>query len=118
MGATMYTLSAKSAAVLIVALAACAIDVLPADAGPERLTDVWISEVTRPPPGWIEFCERQPGDCVGGAPAPRDFALTPKVWKDLVRVNKRVNETIKPLSDLKHWGVVEHWSYPDDGYGD
>src|SRR3954453_8309890 len=43
----MYTLSAKSAAVLIVALAAGAIDVLPADA--ERLTDVWISEVTRPP---------------------------------------------------------------------
>ena len=35
-----------------------------------------------------------------------------------MRVNKLVNETIKPLSDLEHWGVVEHWSYPDDGYGD
>ena len=35
-----------------------------------------------------------------------------------MRVNKRVNQTIKPLSDLEHWGVVEHWSYPDDGYGD
>ena len=118
MVATMYTLSAKSAAVLIAALAAGAIDVLPADAGPERLTDVWISEVTRPPPGWIEFCERQPDDCVGATTTPRDFALTLKNWKDLVRVNKRVNETIKPLSDLEHWGVVERWSYPDDGYGD
>jgi len=37
---------------------------------------------------------------------------------DLVRINKLVNETIKPLTDLEHWGVVEHWSYPDDGYGD
>jgi predicted transglutaminase-like cysteine proteinase len=37
---------------------------------------------------------------------------------DLVRVNKWVNETIKPLTDLEHWGVVERWSYPDDGYGD
>ena len=37
---------------------------------------------------------------------------------DLVRVNKWVNQTIKPLTDLEHWGVVEHWSYPDDGYGD
>jgi predicted transglutaminase-like cysteine proteinase len=36
----------------------------------------------------------------------------------LARVNKWVNETIKPLSDLEHWGVVERWSYPDDGYGD
>ena len=50
--------------------------------------------------------------------APRDFALSPEAWKDLVRVNKWVNETIKPLTDLEHWGVVERWSYPDDGYGD
>ena len=50
--------------------------------------------------------------------APRDFAPTSEAWKDLVRVNKRVNETIKPLTDLEHWGVVERWSYPDDGYGD
>jgi predicted transglutaminase-like cysteine proteinase len=35
-----------------------------------------------------------------------------------VRVNEWVNETIKPLTDLEHWGVAERWSYPDDGYGD
>ena len=35
----------------------------------------------------------------------------------MVRVNNWVNETIKPLTDLEHWGVVERWSYPDDGYG-
>ena len=46
------------------------------------------------------------------------LALSPEAWKDLVRVNKWVNETIKPLTDLEHWGVVERWSYPDDGYGD
>jgi predicted transglutaminase-like cysteine proteinase len=73
---------------------------------------------TRPPAGWIEFCERQPGECAGATMAPRDFAPTSEAWKDLVRVNKRVNETIKPLTDLEHWGVVERWSYPDDGYGD
>jgi predicted transglutaminase-like cysteine proteinase len=36
----------------------------------------------------------------------------------LVRINTWVNETIKPLTDIKHWGVVDRWSYPDDGYGD
>jgi predicted transglutaminase-like cysteine proteinase len=112
-------LSAKAAAALIAALAVGAIDAFPAGAGSsERFTNVLIFEVTRPPPGWIEFCERQPHDCAGGAPASRDFTLTSKAWIDLVRVNKRFNETIKPLSDLEHWGVVERWSYPDDGYGD
>ena len=35
-----------------------------------------------------------------------------------MRVNKSVNKAIKPLTDLEHWGLVERWSYPDDGYGD
>jgi predicted transglutaminase-like cysteine proteinase len=44
--------------------------------------------------------------------------LSSKAWKDLVRVNNRVNQTIKPMTDLDHYGVVEKWTYPDDGYGD
>jgi predicted transglutaminase-like cysteine proteinase len=111
-------LSVKSGAVLIAALAASAIDTLPAVAGPKRLAHVLVSEVTRPPVGWVEFCARQPGECAGTTTALRHLALSPEAWKDLVRVNKWVNETIKPLTDLEHWGVVERWSYPDDGYGD
>jgi len=49
---------------------------------------------------------------------PRDIVLSGKAWKDLVRVNKLVNDTIKPMTDFDHWGVVEKWSYPTDGYGD
>ena len=112
-------LGARSGIVLLItALAACAIDALPASAGPEGLTHVPVYGVTRPPIGWMELCARQPNECAGATMAPRDFALTPKAWKDLVSVNTQVNETIKPLTDLEHWGVVERWSYPDDGYGD
>ena len=111
-------LRVKSGTVLIAALAASAIDALPAVAGPQRLAHVAVSEVTRPPVGWIEFCARQPGECAGAGTAPRDLALSAEAWKDLVRVNKSVNKTIKPLTDLEHWGLVERWSYPDDGYGD
>jgi predicted transglutaminase-like cysteine proteinase len=111
-------LNVKSGTVLIAALAASAIDALPAVAGPQRLAHVAVSEVTRPPVGWIEFCARQPGECAGARTAPRDFALSAEAWKDLVRVNKSVNKTIKPLTDLEHWGLVERWSYPDDGYAD
>ena len=111
-------LNVKSGTVLIAVLAASAIDTLPAVAGPQRLAHVAVSEVTRPPVGWIEFCARQPGECAGAGTAPRDLALSAEAWKDLVRVNKSVNKTIKPLTDLEHWGLVERWSYPDDGYGD
>ena len=111
-------LRVKSGTVLIAALAASAIDALPAVAGPQRLAHVAVSEITRPPVGWIEFCARQPGECAGAGTAPRDLALSAEAWKDLVRVNKSVNKTIKPLTDLEHWGLVERWSYPDDGYGD
>jgi predicted transglutaminase-like cysteine proteinase len=32
--------------------------------------------------------------------------------------NTWVNGTIKPLTDIEHWGIADRWSYPDDGYGD
>ena len=111
-------MNAKSGLVFIAVLAASAIDALPAVAEPERLAHVLLSEVTQPPPGWVEFCARQPGECPSTMTAPQNVVLSRKAWRDLVRVNNWVNETIKPLTDLEHWGVVERWSYPDDGYGD
>jgi predicted transglutaminase-like cysteine proteinase len=111
-------LNANLRMVFVVALAASTIGMLPAVAGPERLTHVLVSELTQPPPGWIEFCARQPGECPSTMTAPQNLALSRKTWRDLVQVNNWVNETIKPLTDLEHWGVVERWSYPDDGYGD
>jgi len=109
-------LSLKSGRVLIAALAASTINALPA--GSEQLARMPVSGATRPPFGWVEFCARQPGQCAGATTTPRNLALSREAWIYLVRVNKWVNETIKPLSDLEHWGVVERWSYPDDGYGD
>jgi len=117
-GAILKSLSLKSGTVLIAALAASALDALPAVAGPQRLVYVPVSDVTRPPVGWLEFCARQPGECAGARTPPRRPALSPEAWKDLVRVNRWVNKAIKPLTDLEHWGLVERWSYPDDGYGD
>jgi predicted transglutaminase-like cysteine proteinase len=110
--------SMKSGTVLIVTLAASGIDALPAIAGSKQLAHARVSEVTRPPAAWVEFCVRLPGECAGTTTAPRDIALSPETWKELVRVNKWVNETIEPLADMDHWGVADLWSYPDDGYGD
>jgi predicted transglutaminase-like cysteine proteinase len=29
-----------------------------------------------------------------------------------------VNSRIRPITDQAHWGVVDRWDFPDDGFGD
>jgi predicted transglutaminase-like cysteine proteinase len=79
---------------------------------------VAVGDITRAPIGWVEFCIEYKGECDTKPSAPRGVVLTPKSWADLVRVNNFINDSIKPITDLEHWGVVERWNYPDDGYGD
>jgi predicted transglutaminase-like cysteine proteinase len=99
--------------------AACALFGLsPAAASTDRPLFVSVGENARPPIGWLEFCAANPSDCSTPTSAPRDVLLTAKAWTALVRINGWVNQAIKPMTDLDHWGVIEKWSYPDDGYGD
>jgi predicted transglutaminase-like cysteine proteinase len=79
---------------------------------------VSTGEATRAPIGWVEFCAEHSFECKVTAAAPRDVVLSSKAWADLTRINKWVNDNVTPMTDLEHWGVVEKWSYPDDGYGD
>jgi predicted transglutaminase-like cysteine proteinase len=83
-----------------------------------ELLYIATGEVTRPPIGWVDFCAEHTFECKVAPSAPRDVVLTNKTWTDLVRINKWVNDNVKPMTDMDHWGVVEKWSYPDDGYGD
>ena len=93
--------------------------VVAANAASERAFPyVRVFAVTQAPIGWVEFCASDPRECATSPTTPRDVVLTPKALRDLVRINKWVNDTIKPMTDLDHWGVIERWSYPDDGYGD
>ena len=89
-----------------------------ANAADERPLFVSIGASARAPIGWIEFCTEHKRDCDVKSLEARDVVLTAESWRDLVRINKWVNGKIKPLTDQEHWGVVERWSYPDDGYGD
>jgi predicted transglutaminase-like cysteine proteinase len=84
----------------------------------ERPQYIAIGDVTRAPIGWIEFCVEYDPECKTTPSQPRDVVLTTDAWKDLQRVNLWVNTNIKPMTDMDHWGVVERWNYPDDGYGD
>jgi predicted transglutaminase-like cysteine proteinase len=103
-----------ASAVALIALGA----VSAASAAGERVLYVAVGDHARAPIGWIEFCAENPRECKTGRSAARDVVLTPQALSSLVRINDWVNQAIKPITDQDHWGVVEKWSYPDDGYGD
>ena len=77
-----------------------------------------VGDVTRAPIGWVEFCVEYDPECKTTSSVARDIVLSADAWKDLQRVNLWVNTNVKPMTDMDHWGVVERWNYPDDGYGD
>jgi predicted transglutaminase-like cysteine proteinase len=87
-------------------------------AASERPVFISIGPEAKAPIGWVQFCNDNPGECDARSGDARDVVLNAKAWSDLVRINRWVNDHIKPVTDLEHWGVVERWDYPTDGYGD
>jgi predicted transglutaminase-like cysteine proteinase len=84
----------------------------------ERAAFIAVGAVTTPPVGWAEFCIEYAPECDTRRSLPRDVALSTRAWVELKRINAAVNTGVKPMTDMDHWGVVERWNYPDDGYGD
>lgn len=72
----------------------------------------------KPVKAWVKFCQTYAGECDVDPAEPATVALTPRLWKTLNTVNRHVNDTIRPVTDLEHWGVVDRWDLPTDGAGD
>ena len=47
-----------------------------------------------------------------------DVVLNARALKDMDRINRLVNISVVPTTDMDHWGVVDRWDYPLDGRGD
>jgi predicted transglutaminase-like cysteine proteinase len=74
---------------------------------------------TSVPYGWLDFCGRQPQECNQPVLQPVDVNLSSETWQILNKIDKHVNHTIEPVSNLAHWGtMLDHWDYPTDGKGD
>jgi predicted transglutaminase-like cysteine proteinase len=100
----------------VIALAACVTATV--GKAEERPLFVSTGDIAKAPIGWVEFCIEYEPECKTKPTPPRDVVLTTQAWKDLERVNLFINTHVKPMTDMEHWGVVERWNYPDDGYGD
>lgn len=70
------------------------------------------------PIGYLDFCDNHPADCLPEGPMLERMLLTQDRWKELNRLNRAVNEAIKPISDAAQYGVVERWTYPAGNMGD
>ncbi len=83
-----------------------------------RQAYVSVGENTRAPIGWKQFCQDHAEECSVSPAQAVDVQLTKAAYKEMERINRYVNDHVKPMTDLDHFGVVEKWSYPEDGYGD
>jgi predicted transglutaminase-like cysteine proteinase len=70
------------------------------------------------PSGFLDFCDRNPGECRFPKGQPDRIAFTPDLMAILEKVNIAVNNAVRPLDDSEHYGVTEFWTVPVDGEGD
>jgi predicted transglutaminase-like cysteine proteinase len=81
-------------------------------------TAALVTGDTLPPVGWVQFCGDNPEDCRVDALPAQTARLDNRAWRELVRINRDVNDAVEPMSDLEQWGTLEKWSYPTTGKGD
>lgn len=73
---------------------------------------------TSPPIGFVQFCRENPQDCENRTHERTSISLNESSWRKIVKINADVNREVVAVTDQDHWGVPEHWGYPDDGKGD
>jgi len=83
----------------------------------DRVAYMAVAGESRAPIGWVEFCAQDPTNA-RAVPAPaRRRAVAPGVARP--RADQCLGQHRHQADDRRRsLGLVEKWSYPDDGYGD
>ena len=68
--------------------------------------------VTLPPIGYVQFCQRNPNECRAEVGLLNRLNLSAERWNELVSINKYANEAINPVSDQDLYGKIEYWTLP------
>lgn len=69
------------------------------------------------PVGAADFCRTHRAECKPNGKVVAAVTLTQNLWKQLLSVNAKYNQTIVPETDQQLYKTVEFWTYPN-GYGD
>ena len=67
-----------------------------------------------PPYGFVQFCERSPNQCAAGTMPESRFVASPERLSELDEVNRLVNASIEPATDIDLYGVEEYWTLPSN----
>lgn len=87
-------------------------------AAPQVSSPAIANGEVRPLAAWVDFCERYPAECAVDVAEPASIALSARLWRTIVSVNRRVNASVRAVTDQDHWGVVDRWDFAEDGMGD
>lgn len=67
------------------------------------------------PYGFVRFCDGHPDDCQASSQSnDARFEATPERLSELDSINRYVNKTIEPATDMEIYGVNELWTIPTD----
>jgi predicted transglutaminase-like cysteine proteinase len=67
-----------------------------------------------PPFGFVQFCEREAGECQSAGKPTARLDATPYRLSELETINRLVNTAITPATDLELYGREEYWTLPTD----
>ncbi|AWN34839.1 transglutaminase-like cysteine peptidase [Methylobacterium radiodurans] len=72
----------------------------------------------KPIAAWVTFCQAYGAECAVDRNEPARISLTPALWSTIVAVNKRVNKSVRAMTDQDHLGTPDRWDLAEDGIGD
>jgi predicted transglutaminase-like cysteine proteinase len=77
---------------------------------------------TSVPIGWVGFCAAQPAECAAQRKGEEFAKVDEARLRQLQEINQLVNHEIQGIGDNDHYGIyklgiVNWWTYPDDGKG-
>jgi predicted transglutaminase-like cysteine proteinase len=70
------------------------------------------------PDGFVRFCEAMPQECPAVVGEETPLGTSPERLRQLDAVNRDVNHSIAPATDLELYGLDDYWALPTQGSGD
>ncbi|GJD59141.1 hypothetical protein IFDJLNFL_5068 [Methylobacterium dankookense] len=64
------------------------------------------------------FCQSYAAECAVDTAEAARITLNASTWAQIVAVNKRVNKSVRAMTDMDHLGVPDRWDLAEDGIGD